>query len=216
MENPPKAAVCGSNLVLKARLRTARWCRRVTAALGRRDQPPPALPDWLESELPWNRSVFANTGIRLPSKPPRVTAFHRLSHAPVVSDFLFRVLNYPVKKMHMVQGDRSSIGPAERRAYRWPLRRIRDRAAPLALARLVPTSFDSPTLATLQEADGWARSFKGPVRLVWGRRDPILGRTIDPMKKLFPDAEVTETGAGHFLQEEVPEELATAILELAL
>jgi pimeloyl-ACP methyl ester carboxylesterase len=32
------------------------------------------------------------------------------------------------------------------------------------------------------------------------------------MKKLFPDAEVTETDAGHFLQEEVPEDLARAIL----
>ncbi len=65
----------------------------------------------------------------------------------------------------------------------------------------------------MQEADDWARAFKGPVRLVWGRRDPILGRTIYSMKKLFPDAEVTETGAGHFLQEEVPEELADAILK---
>ncbi len=33
------------------------------------------------------------------------------------------------------------------------------------------------------------------------------------MKKLFPDADVTETEAGHFLQEEVPEELAAAILK---
>jgi haloalkane dehalogenase len=157
-------------------------------------------------------AVFANTGIRVPTKPPRVTAFHRLSHMPVVSDLLFRGLNYPVKKMHLVQGDRSSIGPAERRAYLWPLRRIRDRAAPLALARLVPQSLSSPTLATLQEADDWARSFTGPVRLVWGRRDPILGKSVYPMKKLFPSADVTETGAGHFLQEEVPEELTAAIL----
>lgn len=157
-------------------------------------------------------AVFANTSIRVPNKPPRVTAFHKLSHRPVISDLIFRVFNYPVKKMYMVQGDRSSIGRTERRAYTWPLQKIRDRAAPLALARMVPTSLESPTIQTLREADDWARSFEGPVRLVWGRRDPILGRAIYPMKKLFPDAEVTETGAGHFLQEEVPEELAEAIL----
>jgi haloalkane dehalogenase len=157
-------------------------------------------------------AVFANTGIRVPRKPPRVTAFHRLSHRPLVSDLIFRVFNYPVKKMHLVQGDRSSIGRAERRAYLYPFRSFRDRAAPLALARLVPLSLDSPTLQTLQEADDWARAFSGPVRLVWGMRDPILGRTIHPMKKLFPDAEVTETDAGHFLQEEVPEILAEALL----
>ena len=160
-------------------------------------------------------AVFANTGFRVPAKPPRVTRFHRMSHLPILSDLVFRVLNLPVTMMRFVQGDRASIGPDERRAYRWPLRRIRDRAAPLALARLVPLSLASPTLQTLQEADDWARSFKGPVQLVWGRRDPILGRTIYPMQKLFPEAEVTETGAGHFLQEEVPGELAAAILGIA-
>jgi haloalkane dehalogenase len=79
---------------------------------------------------------------------------------------------------------------------------------------MVPTSFDSPTLGTLQEADDWARSFTGPVRLVWGVRDPILGRALRGTRELFPDAEVVETNAGHFLQEEVPEELAQAILKV--
>ncbi len=159
-------------------------------------------------------AVFANTAIRVPRRPPRVTAFHRFSHLPLVSDLVFRVFNLPVPVLHLVQGDRSSIGPAERRAYRYPLRAFKDRVAPLALARLVPTSLDSPTLRTLQEAEDWARSFSGPVRLVWGMRDPILGRSINGIKKLFPDAEVAETDAGHFLQEEVPEELAAAVLQV--
>ncbi len=160
-------------------------------------------------------AVFANTAIRVPSRPPRVTAFHRLSHAPVISDILFRVFNFPLPVLHLSQGDRTSIGRRERRAYRYPLRRIGDRVAPLALARLVPSRLDDPTYRTLQEADAWARSFAGPVRLVWGMRDPILGRSIHGMRALFPDAPVTETGAGHFLQEEVPEALAEAILEAA-
>jgi pimeloyl-ACP methyl ester carboxylesterase len=157
-------------------------------------------------------AVFANTAIRVPSHEPRRTAFHRFSHMPVVSDLVFRVFNLPVLTLHLVQGDRGSIGRAERRAYRWPLRRIRDRTAPLALARLVPQSLDSPTLETLREVEDWAESFTGKVGLVWGMRDPILGRSIKGMTKLFPDAKVVETEAGHFLQEEVPEELAAAIL----
>ena len=160
-------------------------------------------------------AIVANTAIRVPSRPPRVTAFHRFSRAPVISDLLFRVFNFPVPFLHLAQGKSSSVGPRERRAYRYPLRRIRDRAAPLALARLVPTSLDDPTYRTLQEADDWARSFRGPVRLVWGMRDPILGSSIHGMRKLFPDAPITETRAGHFLQEEVPEELAEAILQVA-
>jgi len=158
-------------------------------------------------------AVFANTSIRVPDRAPRVTAFHRFSHTPVLSDLAFRHLNLLVRNLHRVQGDRSSIGPTERRAYLYPFAKISDRAAPLALARLVPTDLASPTFRTMQEAHDWALSFTGPVRLVWGRRDPILGRTIYSMKKLFPEAEVTETGAGHFLQEEVPEELAAAILK---
>ena len=42
-------------------------------------------------------------------------------------------------------------------------------------------------------------------------RDPILARILDPMKAMFPHARVTETQAGHFLQEEVPVEIAAAI-----
>ena len=158
-------------------------------------------------------AVFGNTSIRVPDRPPRVTPFHRFSHTPVISDLAFRHLNLLVRNLHRAQGDRSSIGPNERRAYLYPFPKLADRAAPLALARLVPTDLASPTFRTLQEANDWARSFKGPTRLVWGLRDPILGRTIHGMKKLFPNAEVTETEAGHFLQEEVPEELADAILK---
>lgn len=160
-------------------------------------------------------AVFANTAIRVPTRPPRVTAFHRFSRLPGISDLAFRVLNLPVRLLHWAQGDRSSIGPRQRRAYRYPVRRFRDRAAPLALARLVPSRLDDPTYETLREADDWARSFAGPVRLVWGMRDPILGRSVHAMRKLFPSAHVTETEAGHFLQEEVPDQVASAILEAA-
>ncbi len=104
-------------------------------------------------------AVFANTGIRVPTKPPRVTAFHKLSHRPVLSDLIFRVFNYPVKKMYMVQGDRSSIGPNERRAYLYPFPKIADRAAPLALARMVPISLESPTIRpSKRPTTGRARS----------------------------------------------------------
>jgi haloalkane dehalogenase len=34
------------------------------------------------------------------------------------------------------------------------------------------------------------------------------------MQKIFPAAPVTETEAGHFLQEEVPEAIAAAIMRL--
>lgn len=159
-------------------------------------------------------AVFANTSIRAPNRSPRVTPFHRFSHFPFLSTFVFRGLNFPIPFIHLAQGNRSSIGRQERRAYRFPLRSFRDRVAPLALARMVPTTLDHPTVESLQRVDSWARSFTGPVRLVWGIKDPILGRALKGMRSLFPDAEATETDAGHYLQEEVPDILAQAILEV--
>jgi haloalkane dehalogenase len=160
-------------------------------------------------------AVFANTAIRIPNRHPRRTPFHRFSHLSLVSDLFFRVFNFPIPLLRYSQGDRRSIGPAQRRAYHWPLRRIKDRSAPLALARLVPASLDSPAIHTLREVEDWVHDFEGPVRLVWGMRDPILGRAVWGARKLFPDAPVVETAAGHFLQEEVPEVLADAILQVA-
>lgn len=46
-------------------------------------------------------------------------------------------------------------------------------------------------------------------------RDPILARLLPAMTEMYPAARVTETQAGHFLQEEVPVEIAAAIERVA-
>jgi pimeloyl-ACP methyl ester carboxylesterase len=157
-------------------------------------------------------AVFANTGLAAPRRAGTLSWFHRLANMPLVSDLLFRVLNFPIPILQMVQGDRSSIGRTEKKAYRYPLRSIGDRTAPLALARMVPTGLDHPSVEPMRQVEAWAGSFSGPARLVWGLADPILGRGLKSMRRLFPNAAVVETQAGHFLQEEVPEALAKAIL----
>ena len=50
---------------------------------------------------------------------------------------------------------------------------------------------------------------------MWGDRDPVLGRVRNWMQKLFPQAPMTRTQAGHFLQEEVPREIADAVRGVA-
>ncbi|CBL47221.1 hydrolase, alpha/beta hydrolase [gamma proteobacterium HdN1] len=160
-------------------------------------------------------AVFANTAIRAPKPPIRVTPFHRFANMPIISDLVFKGANFPVPILHKVQGDPASIGAFERRAYAWPLRRWGDRASNLALARMVPTQASHPSVATLEPVETWAQQFQGPVELVWGTRDPILGPALKGTRKLFPNAPVTETAAGHFLQEEVPDVLAGAILRVA-
>jgi len=158
--------------------------------------------------------VFANTVVSVPAFP-RSTTFHTFSRVPLLSDLAFRALGFPQNAMHRVQGDRSSIRGDVARAYRWPLRTWRERVAPLALARMVPHRPDHWSMEALLRGDAWTLSFQGPVALVWGMRDPVLGRALRRHERAFPQAPVTRTEAGHFLQEEVPETLAAAVEDVA-
>ena len=154
--------------------------------------------------------VFANTAVILP-KTLRGTAFHRFARRPVVSDLAFRLLGFPQNALHRAQADRASIRGTTARAYQAPLQGWKRRAAPLALARMVPDSPGHPSVPALERGDLWARTASGPTALVWGERDPVLGRALKRHEEAFPAAPVTRTAAGHFLQEEVPDELAAAV-----
>ncbi|MCA9710220.1 MAG: alpha/beta fold hydrolase [Myxococcales bacterium] len=175
------------------------WGGPMAAAIGRR------RPDAVAGV------VLANTSVLAPERP-RGTAFHRFARTPVLSDLAFRGLGLPQAALWLAQGSKRSLlhGPAAR-AYRWPLRRHRDRIAPLALARMVPDGPDHPSMAPLRAGQAWLEGFGGPMALVWGTRDPILGRALARHERAFPRAPVTTTTAGHFLQEEVPQAIATAI-----
>lgn len=155
--------------------------------------------------------VLLNTVVGPPRQGFKATAFHRFSRLPVVSDLAFRVGRFPQVGLALAQGDKGSIRGQVARAYRYPLRRIADNAAPLAMARMVPDSFDHPSIEPLQRCQALVESWNGPAAIVWGDRDPVLGRVRSWIEKLLPAARVTRTDAGHFLQEEVPDEIAAAI-----
>lgn len=59
--------------------------------------------------------------------------------------------------------------------------------------------------------------FKGPVRIVYGRKDKILpdvAKTMARVSKDLPQAKVTELPhCGHFLQEDAPEQVASLLSE---
>ena len=159
--------------------------------------------------------VLANTVVGPPRPGFRATAFHRFARLPLVADFAFRVLGVPQIALGAVQGDRRSISGDVARAYRWPLRGIGDRTAPLALARMVPDSLDHPSVPALRRCQEVIEAWRGPAEIVWGDRDPVLGRVRTHLARLLPQARVTATQAGHFVQEEVPDELAAAIRRVA-
>ena len=177
------------------------WGGPLAAALGAR------LPERIAGV------VLANTSVLVPRRP-RGTWFHRLARVPVLAEVLFHGLGLPQASLGWVQGDRGSIAGEVAAAYRWPLRRRVDRAGPLALARMVATSNEHPSLPALRRGEAWIRGFTGPIALVWGERDPLLGAVLRRHIEAFPAASVTRTQAGHFLQEEVPANLAGAVRDV--
>lgn len=158
--------------------------------------------------------LLANTAVLPIAHPVRSTSFHRFARTPIVSDLAFRLAMFPVPIVDRVQGDRTTLGWREKRAYAWPLRRLRDRAAPLGLARMVPSASDHPSVPAIDAIGRWAQAFAGPIGLVWGERDPILGRSLARHERALRPAFVEKTEAGHFLQEEVPDLLARSLLRL--
>jgi haloalkane dehalogenase len=158
--------------------------------------------------------LLSNTAVLPVARPLRSTPFHRFARMPILSDLAFRAALFPIPVLSRVQGDPRSIGRVERRAYRWPLRHLRDRAAPLGLARMVPGTLDHPSVPHVDAIGAFAKSFAGPIGLVWGMRDPILGRALSRHRRELTPVFVEETRAGHFLQEEVPDALARALVRL--
>ena len=52
------------------------------------------------------------------------------------------------------------------------------------------------------------------IEIVWGMKDPLLGKGLSAMEKNFPNAPITKTQAGHFLQEEASSEIANALIKV--
>ena len=182
-----------------------------------------AIQDWggpiggcLAAELPDRVKglVVLNTVLGPPREGFKPTPFHRFSQLPLVSTLAFRAFGFPQIYLGAAQGDRRSISGEVSRAYRWVLRDRRTNCAPLALARMVPDSQSHPSIPRLRQCEDWVKSFRGPRALVWGQRDPVLGRSLKRVRALMGEIEPTVTQAGHFLQEEVPVEIAAAIAKV--
>ncbi|MBZ0270476.1 alpha/beta fold hydrolase [bacterium] len=159
--------------------------------------------------------VILNTVLGPPRPGFKPTAFHRFARVPGISEFVHKRLGFPMNVLAYAQGDKSSMRGLPSRAYKLPLASVSQRVAPLALARMVPDSLSHVSIPALETCRDFVKGFTGPEAIVWGDRDPVLGRAFKRVHELMPNAAVTHTQAGHFLQEEVPDAIANAILDVA-
>ncbi|MEG9862664.1 MAG: alpha/beta fold hydrolase [Parvularculales bacterium] len=159
-------------------------------------------------------AVIMNTGLNAPKEAMDISRIHAIVKTPVVGEFIIETLNSAFDGIPRVQGDPASIPPEIIELYKRPVLDSGNKKAPLAMMRMVTDGPDHPSAERMRFIGSYVQTLDIPVELIWGMNDPILAKALPNMKQNFPDAHVTETEAGHFLQEEVPAEIAAAILRV--
>lgn len=158
-------------------------------------------------------AVVLNTALGAPTGPVEFAPPLAAVMAPLPLDAELALAAAIFDQLPGFQNDPSSMSPDVLDLYRRPVSESDDVIGPLALVRMAADGPEHPTAEVLREIDTYLAQLGVPAEIVWGINDPILGDRLDAMIEIFPNAPVTRTDAGHFLQEEVgsPEEIAAAI-----
>ena len=159
-------------------------------------------------------AVLMNTGFNAPTINVDLSRAHATVKTPVVGEVLLEVVFSIFDQLHRTQGDPSSISDDLVELYGRPVYESGNAKAPLALMRMVTDGPDHASVPSLRLVERYVQGLDIPAEIIWGMNDPILTKTLPLMKQNFPKAHVTETSAGHFLQEEVPTEIAAALVRV--
>ncbi|MEM7078052.1 MAG: alpha/beta fold hydrolase [Pseudomonadota bacterium] len=159
-------------------------------------------------------AVVMNTGFNAPKQAMDLSPAHARVKTPVVGELLLEVAVSIFDALPNMQGDPDSIPPEVSALYGRPVTESGNSKAPLALMRMVTDGPDHPSAQQMRMIEQYVGTLDIPAELVWGMNDPILAKGLDAMRANFPDAPVTETSAGHFLQEEVAGDIADALVRV--
>lgn len=159
-------------------------------------------------------AVILNTGFNAPTEPMDLSPAHARVKTPVVGELLIEVFVSIFDQLHNMQGDPDSIPPEVAALYGRPVIESGNDKAPLAMMRMVTDGPDHPSAMQMRSIEKYVSTLDIPAEIIWGMNDPILARGLSAMKTNFPNAPVTQTEGGHFLQEEVADEIAAALLRV--
>jgi haloalkane dehalogenase len=159
-------------------------------------------------------AVVLNTGFNAPREKMDLSRAHATVKTPVVGELMLEAFISIFDRLHQMQGDPDSIPADVAELYGKPVMESGNAKAPLAMMRMVTDGPDHPSATQMRTIEQYVQGLDIPVEMVWGMNDPILTKALPNMKQNFPEAPVTETEGGHFLQEEVPGEIAAALVRV--
>lgn len=159
-------------------------------------------------------AVVLNTGLNAPTLKAELSTAHAAVRSPVIGELVMEVFSTVFDRLHGAQNNPDSMNESVKELYARPVLESGNSKAPVALMRMVSDGPDHPSTPEMREIEAYVDTLDIPAEIVWGMNDPILGKALPRMQANFPDAPVTKTTAGHFLQEEVPEEIAAAIVRM--
>ena len=159
-------------------------------------------------------AVLLNTGLNARAISVDISPGHAAVKNPVLGELMVEVLFSIFENLPNMQGDPDSFPPEVVELYGRPVLESGNTKAPLAMMRMVTDGPDHASAPELRTVEEYVQTLDVPAELVWGMNDPILAKTLPLMRRSFPNAPLTETEGGHFLQEEVPVEIAAALLRV--
>ena len=159
-------------------------------------------------------AVLLNTGFNAPKVNADLSPAHALVKTPVIGELLLEVIFSIFERLKSVQGNPDSWTSEVAELYGRPVYESGNSKAPLAMMRMVPDGPNHQSAPSMRRIEEYVNTLEIPAEIVWGENDPILGRALPIMQQNFPNAHLTKTTAGHFLQEEVPNEIAEALIRV--
>lgn len=159
-------------------------------------------------------AVLMNTGFNAPTEKMDLSRAHAIVKTPVVGELLLEVIFSIFDALPRLQGDPESMSQEVMTLYAKPVQDSGNTKAPVALMRMVTDGPDHAAAPAMRIIEQYVKGLEIPAEIVWGMKDPVLGKGLAAMEKNFPGAPVTQTQAGHFLQEEVADEIAAAVLRV--
>ena len=159
-------------------------------------------------------AVLMNTVFNAPKEKVDLTPLHARVKTPVVGELFVEILFNPFEQLGRVQGDPRSWSEEIIKLYGKPVFDSGNSKATLSMMRMVPDGPDHRDAAAMRKIEEYVKTLQIPVEIVWGMKDPLLGKGLSAMEENFPNAPVTKTQAGHFIQEEASSEIANALIRV--